>query len=540
MPTLLIRYREGQESQRQIDQGDRVTVGRKMDNDLILKDPHVSRRHFVIESKNKRWELVNLSSTHGTIVNNKIVNRQILRNGDQIQAGSTKIIFSSDEPTPSETVSLANIGERLKENKTIQLSDSVFIEKDQSENSSTLATSDPKKVESFAFETIMATDHSSELRRRYMLLQDISKQMIAQFDLDKLLNFLLDKTFEVFQADNALVLLIDTKTKILVPKAVRLNGERATNLHISQVFIEQVFEKKIGILSTDARTDERFKAHESIISHGIRSVMCVPLLFHDEVLGMIHIDSETKEKAFNHEDLDLLTILGNQAALFVHNANLHEKMVGQETKLANLERYFSPQVAQRILSDEINIEPGGKKVDVTILYCDIRGFTALTELVGAEEIMGFLNLYFSEMSDIVFEFGGTLDKFIGDALLAVFGSPIPDSDSEMHGARAAEKMIKRMQEIHFSVGKVSIGIGLHQGNVIHGDLGSQKVMQYTVIGDVVNTTSRLAAKAKPNQIILSADIKKILGKRVEANSLGIFDIRGKQDSMEMFELKHCK
>jgi len=277
----------------------------------------------------------------------------------------------------------------------------------------------------------------------------------------------------------------------------------------------------------------------SVMSLGIRSAMCVPMMFRDDILGILHVDSETVTNSFGQQDLDLLTVLANQAALCIHTSDLHKQIVREETLRANLSRYHSPQIVDRIAANEIQIEPGGRSVEVAVLYSDIRNFTPLSERTDPNLLMDFLNQYFSAMADIVFACQGTLDKFIGDALIAVFGSPVPDPEDAYHAAQCAQAMIERLRDMQFEVGPIHVGIGINYGRVIHGNIGSEKVMQYTVIGDVVNTAARLSDIATPNQVVLSPSVLERLGNRVEVRSLGSVELKGKSEPVETYELTRC-
>ena len=566
MAKILVCYQDGSESEFQIGTRSIVKVGRELDNTLILNDPHASRKHFYIRNQNGVFTLFNLSHTHGTLVNGEKTERCELHGGEVIEAGGTRITFvleggetalGSAAPTQAEqpsrtpsSVASTPTGVSTSRGSSLPLDPlpahdtpiqpvNVTSPGEPGSNPSVLATSDPSKSLMFAaFESAVG----GEFSRRFRLLQDIGQQMVTKLNLSEVLEFLLDKIFQVLAADNGLILLTDSQAANLVPTAVRLKDPRAAEegrLRVSQTLLRHCFQKRVGVLSADALSDERFSTQQSIMALGIHSVMCVPMIYQDEILGVIQVDSQTTSNTFNQADLDLLTMLANQAALSVHNSRLHDQLIKEETSRANYERYFSPQIAEKIASNEIHLDSGGKSVEATVLFSDIRDFTPLSERMEPGEIVRFLNHYFTMMADIVFEFNGTLDKFIGDALVAVFGSPFPSPDDSINAARCAEKMIRTVRETTFSVGAVAIGIGLHRGTVIHGNIGSEKVMQYTCIGDTVNTSSRLSTIAKPNQIVLSPAMKEVLGDDVQTKALGPVELKGKSEPMNTFELMRC-
>jgi adenylate cyclase len=410
-----------------------------------------------------------------------------------------------------------------------------------------IATSNPKEnrfgAVALAKRPSSGTQTDQHLAERLRLLQEIGQEMVCQLDLDRLLEYLLDKIFKVLAVDNGLILLTDpADPEKLEPRAVRLcrgSGGGEERLHISQTLLQRVQKEHIGFLCADTQSDAALQAQQSIVAFGMRSVLCVPLLLQNELLGIIHVDSETQRAIFSSDDLDLLAALANQAALCVSNARLHDRIVREATLRANLERFFSPAIARKIADNEIDLEPSS--VEAVILFSDIRNFTRICEEFNAVEVLRCLNDYFAVMTDLVFEYGGHCDKFIGDALVAVFGSPLPDVNAPINAARCAEKMIHRLREMHFSIGDLSIGIGLHCGKVIHGKIGSnERLLQYTVLGDTVNTTARLSDVAGPNQIVLSPQMLLVLGESIETQALGRVRLKGKRQPMETFELVRCK
>ncbi|NQU42296.1 GAF domain-containing protein [bacterium] len=551
MPRLTVQYRDGSSTEYRMGDRPVVMVGRELDNAIVLKDPHASRKHFYIRYSNGHFTLVNLSQTHGTLVNGQRAERCELSGNEVIEAGGARITFlldengegplQEDQAAGAHTILQSDISANGQTPHHAHLGKTVvFSTEAEGQSPNLLATSDPKKSTMYA---AIESGLGDEMRRRFRLMQDIAQQMVAQLRLDNLLEFLLDKIFEVLPADNGLILLVEENANRLVPMAVRLKGGKGVEgdqLRVSQTLIKHCFQKRVGVLSADTTSDERFSARESIMAFGIRSVMCVPLIFQDQILGAIHIDSESTRKRFSEDDLELLTIMANQAALCVRNSKLHDQIVREETKRANLERYFSPQIASKIASNEINLSACGQSVDATVLFTDIRDFTPLSERTDPARLVRFLNEYFSILVDVVFEHNGTLDKFIGDALVAVFGSPIPSPEDAWNAARCACEMVRRLEDRQFDIGPVFTGLGLHHGKVVHGDIGSEKVMQFTCIGDTVNTASRLCSIAKPHQIVISAHLKDFLGDRVDTTFLGPVELKGKSKPIETYELLACR
>ncbi len=209
-------------------------------------------------------------------------------------------------------------------------------------------------------------------------------------------------------------------------------------------------------------------------------------------------------------------------------------------------RYVAPQVVAQILEKgEEGLKLGGSRKDLTVLFVDIRGFTTLSESVEPEEIVAILNEHLNLTANCIFEFGGTLDKFIGDATMAIFNAPLPLEDHAMQAVRTAwamkEGSVELEKKLQQRFGKsVQFGIGIHTGPAVVGNIGSKTRMDYTVIGDTVNTAARLESNAKPGQVIISEAIYEQVKDRIMANSLGEIKVKGKLQGILIYELEGLK
>ncbi len=248
----------------------------------------------------------------------------------------------------------------------------------------------------------------------------------------------------------------------------------------------------------------------SILEMGLQTGMYAPLIWKGSVMGVLCVDNPRRGKPFRLEDLQFLMSVAHYAAAAVQNhiltVNLERNAKTMEHLLAN----FSPNLRDQLLlkAREGKLEPGGVKSDVTLLLSDIRGFTKLTAGVDSAEVVDMLNEYFCALVDAIFEHNGTVDKFIGDAILAVFGSPEPDEDQHINAVNAAigmQKAIVRVNKERAARGAMTchMGIGLHCGEVLHGFIGGRERLEFTVIGDTVNKTSRYCDGAAGDQIVVS-------------------------------------
>jgi adenylate cyclase len=183
---------------------------------------------------------------------------------------------------------------------------------------------------------------------------------------------------------------------------------------------------------------------------------------------------------------------------------------------------------------------GGKKTKVAVLFCDIRGFTSMTEIHDAEIVINLLNGIFRELTDIVFEHKGTFDKYMGDCIMVFWGAPISTGHDVDLAVRAALEMQSTFEVLKSGWSEcfqgLGIGIGINYGEVIAGNLGAEHAMDYTVIGDVVNTAARIQSIAKSGQVLVTRDVIDNLEESFEFESLEKVNLKGKAKPVEMFNI----
>jgi adenylate cyclase len=349
------------------------------------------------------------------------------------------------------------------------------------------------------------------LRRDYEKLRiayELQRAIGTELDLDPLLEKILERAFEFLAADRAAILLYDEQ-KELKPRAVRTRkGDTNEPFAVSTTILQQIQKERVAVLSSDAMLDPRFSQAHSIIMQGIRSSMAVPLLHKGDLLGVLFVDSQISTNAFGDKDLQLVTNIANQAGLAIANATLARQIQRDAVARERFQRLLSPQVAQLVLEGKVEVKQGGEPRETTMFFSDIRGFTSMSEGMQAEDIVAMLNDYFERMVELIFHYEGTLDKFVGDEIMALWGAPVSKPDDAVRCVRASIQMIeelRRFNEARAAAGKngFEVGIGINTGEVVAGYLGSSKAMQYTVIGAPVNLAARLCSQAKGMQIVIS-------------------------------------
>jgi adenylate cyclase len=205
-------------------------------------------------------------------------------------------------------------------------------------------------------------------------------------------------------------------------------------------------------------------------------------------------------------------------------------------------RYVAREVVDEILKAPETLVLKGERREVTVLFCDIRGFTPMAERLPPEEVVTLLNEFYELMIDTTFKHEGTLDKFLGDAVMAIFGAPIQHEDHALRAIRTAVAMQTRVAELsrrRQAKGKdpIAVGIGISAGEVVAGTVGTEERMEYTVIGDSVNLAARLEQNAKPGQILISHRTYRKVEDLVDARPLGTSKVKGKEEEVSVYEVR---
>jgi adenylate cyclase len=540
MAFLKITSPEGTE--RSADLVEHNTLGRHPDNSIQLLDRIVSKNHCHIDRDRNdgKFVLIDQGSLNGTYVNGeRVQGTRTLRLDDEITLGSTKIIFvdTSEPPKPPPAPAPLNLGATVVAGVPgrVTMSPGMVESHIRSKLSQQVG-------QNFLPERLVHDEPA--LRRDYEKLRvsfELTRAIAGELDVDKLLAKILSTAFELLAADRGVVLLFDDK-KQLQPRCVRTKrGNPSEEVALSTTIINEVLRDRAAVLSSDALMDSRFKGAHSIIMQGIRSSMAVPLIYSEELLGVMVLDSQVAANAFTDKDLQLTLALANQAAVAIQNSLFARKIEKEALTRERFQRLLSPAIAELVVSGEVAVEKGGQARDTTVFFSDIRGFTNLSETRSAQEIVDMLNEYFEQMVEIIFKHEGTLDKFVGDEIMALFGSPVSHPDDAYRAVKVAVEQLAALQEwnrMRLAEGEpaIEIGIGINSGSVVAGYLGSSKALEYTVIGDVVNTASRLCSVAGPGEIIISRSTSELVRDYFDLHELAPTQVKGKAQALQVYKV----
>jgi adenylate cyclase len=512
-------------------QGRTYSIGRAKDNDIILNDRRVSRKHAFVAFDGGAFKIVDGHVENGQLirsVNHVFVNGTMrleapLSTGDIVTIGESTLQFADREIEPVDlTLSQETIFPKVAEKqKTVNFEDSPL---GHTQVKMSVADILGPRSDLSLENAVASPEEIRDLRRKAKILEllfEMSKTLGTVFNLDEIFERATDLIFRGTPADRVVALLaediadegdaklegIDHSLYQVAAKTRDAAFEKLSEkLAVSRTITQKVMKEGVAILSQDARSDAQFHGAESIVAQGVRSTICAPLITQSGVHGVLYADRLDPFAAFRPDHLELISAVAAQTAVTVETVKAHQALAREEVARANYSRFMPEYVVKQLLENPNSFKLGGANQTITVLFADIRGFTSISENENPERIVGLLNKYFSAMSEIIFEHGGTLDKYIGDGMMALFGAPTATPEDAHNALRAAVAMQKELvelkkQEREFQ--KIAIGIGLHTGVATVGYIGSDRRSEYTAIGDTVNLASRLESNSQGGQILIS-------------------------------------
>ena len=553
MAVLKVTDASGRQAQHQLNSRVHCMIGRAPDNQIVLDDPRASRHHAHIKAnEDGSFMLIDGVIANGQIkrsANKVFVNGEQkfehpLKDGDRVTIGASTLRF--EQPKEERTADLSYDDKPLGHTQLLMSAKDVLTtvlrQSDPGISGGAAAPRGDKVLES--------------LQRKANILSEIyemSKALGAGFDLDRIFKIATDIIFRSTPADRVVALLSDgivteqnADNAKLFPIATRARDEKleahARKMTIGRTITRKVMKDRVALLSQDAAADEQFAGVDSIVSQGVRSTICAPLFTESGVHGALYADRLDPFSAFKPDDLELISAVAAQTAIAVENVRAHERLAKEEVARANYSRFLPEYVVKQMLENPDSFKLGGVTQTITVLFADIRGFTGISEHAPPEKIVQLLNRYFSAMTDIIFAHGGTLDKYLGDGLMALFGAPTVTPKDATNAISAAVAMQRRMLSINDELRaegfpEIGIGIGLHTGEVIVGYIGSERRSEYTAIGDAVNTSSRLESNAKAGEILVSEVTANAARSRYQLAPRDPITVKNREQPVPLFEVE---
>jgi adenylate cyclase len=508
-----------------------ITMGRGNANDLVLNDPSVSRFHAVIKLRNNSIFIADRGSTNGLVLNDKKISKETkLKNGDVALVGLYKLLLENAgeegiQVRRGEWPSTLNHIMHGRGEQAVLPRSGAIPQSDLTDLSSRV-----KKLE----------------RENYLLtvLYEAGKALNSKLALEHICEQVVSLACLIEGVERGFVMLFDERGEVVRQSEVRYRDPASSGsrpqIILSQSVLEMIRKEKQPILIENVTEDERFAGSESLRISGLRSAMCAPLVGKERLFGILYVDNLERASAFTQEELNVFALVAAQAGAAIDNASAHEKIAQQIAQRSALERFLSPEVVEMVVANP-DIRLGGVNQEVTVMFADIRGFTAMSEKMEPSHVVEILNEYFTRVTDVIFDNGGTLDKYMGDAVMAVFGAPISKGNDAASAVNSAIQIQRLLIELNRDAAArnwpdLRVGIGINTGNAIAGNIGSPRRLDYTVVGDAVNTAQRLMTNAAGGQVLISESTANKLGKSFDLERLPELKVKGRNEAVPVFRV----
>lgn len=486
-----------------------TVLGRSAECQVQISDPWISSMHAMFERRGSQLWLVDLESRNGTWVNEQKVREAPLVPGYRLRFGKTEVELREGlTPRPLQPL--------LAENGTI-----VRYLADMQAEQREPEPPDPQPRRDTDPSSRRITSRGQGSRRQIAIVNDIGRALVDSPDLDTTLSRILHVVASAVRAERSTILLMDESGHML-PRATEPAGSPP---RISETVVTAAAKGRAGLLTIDAQQDLRFTGSQSVIAQGIRSCLCVPVWADNRILGMLVMDRGFVDP-FTADDLEVTTLVGYQAALAIERARYLAGVAEDEEQRRRLSRHFSPDVATLVTAQVQNgqdpLAPQARD-DVTVLFADVQGFSGLYERLHPRELAKLLGDFYGSMSEAVFEQQGTFDKFVGDAIMAVFGAPVAMPDGAVRAMRCAFGMLARVDEMNRGLPpdrRFGIRVGVNTGTVVAGNLGTPGRVEFSVLGDAVGVAARIEAMAAPGTIYVGRETARQAGGSFRFQDLG--------------------
>jgi adenylate cyclase len=485
---LTLRPMDGEPQEYTIKPGKNV-IGRHSDADIPISDISASRNHaeFHLDPVSDSLMLRDNGSTNGTYVNRERIAGAIeLSNNDIVRIGGYIINIAHIDPKKS---------------------------------------AKPVKTGTRPF-------------TRELLLESLDQHAVLMYDVARQLNTVLDLDTALKQVSNLIRKTMGAdRCEVITASQFKRLGELGFPTTIARMAIEQ----NTTVIIPDAQAE---KLSDSASLFRIRTALCVPIVSGDETLGLIYMyKTEPAARPFDQRDLQLAVAISHQTALTIQRMQLLEKVRQEQRVRELLQRFLSPPEAEFILQDYLKSGslPDLSERRATVLFTDLEDSTELAERLGPKRFGQILGRFYQDMTDIIFEYGGLLDKYLGDGIMSVFGITASKPDAEVRAVQAGLKMLDALDVINRDEGlMIVMGVSVNTGPVMAGYLGTKQRVELTVLGDTVNVASRLQTQARPNRLLVGpATVAAIVG-HFNTRRIGAMTVKGRTAPIQVHEIVRQK
>jgi adenylate cyclase len=462
------------------------TIGRDEDRDFVVTDLSASRKHAEIfyDASSDLVSIRDVGSTNGTYVNREmlVAPRQLFHD-DVIRIGVSTI-----------TVINTDVEEGLQGRKL-----------------------------------------GTRTLNRDFLLESLDRHAILMYEVAQKLNTVLDLDIALQEVSEMLRRTVGAdRCQVIVSEQFHLMGELGFPTSIARKAIEE----RVAVLIPDLSESMKLPGVSASLLR-VRSALCVPIMSAEEVIGLLYLyKTDPTQRPFDGRDLQLAVAISHQTALTIQRMRLLEQVREEQRMRQMLERFVPPPSADNLYQGYMKtglLAELSERV-ITVLFADIVDSTGLAERLPARQFGEVLSNYYQLMTDIIFEYGGLMDKYLGDGMMAVFGMD-EDEDPEGRAVQAGLKMIEAVKSLSLGGREaIHIGLGVNTGRVVAGYVRTRQRLEFTVLGDAVNVASGLQLQARPDRIFIGPGTASAVLGRFQSRPVGSIPVKGRDRNVQAFEV----
>jgi adenylate cyclase len=497
---------------------DAAVAGRTPECDIEVPDPNASRRHAQFSVQGRHLNVADAGSSNGTYLNeNRLATQVSLRHGDVVRIGNTQLrvlqrnagknsaVFSFDDSQGDITHSLA-----------VSIDDIAGVGED-----------------------------AQALAGRLQAMISVSEALVSVAEPEVLYARILDILFEAFSTSERGYLVLLDQSGVLAPRAgkARRGGGNVDSMQVSRSLCQEALRRREVMVWKHDDSSHQFDEGMSLVALGVQHALAIPLVLKEETLGVIVLDN-AGGGSFKEAELPLAAAIGRQVAVALKNARLLDDIGRQIEQRRNLERFLPAPVVEQAVAGQVELKLGGDAVEGTVFFCDVVGFTRMSEHLQPEDVVRVMNRFFDAMVPAIEATGGAIDKFMGDCIMAFWGIPYAEAKHARQAVAAACTTYHRLAGLNAQAGTdyplMEMAVGFESGALVAGNIGSENRLEYTVLGDTVNTASRVQAVANPGQILVGPGARRAIGDGVIAVKMPPVRVKNKAEPVQTFSIRGLK
>lgn len=487
-----------------------MVIGRLEEYDIPLLDPRVSKEHAKISQGEDGWWVEDLNSRNGTFVNDERIDRRRLVPGDRIRVGMTDIVFDD-----------GLVVEETDEHDALH--DSVD---DANKGWWSGIRNDPTLRQECIVDDVSAED-------KLAIIQQIGEKLVDATQMDDVARQVLEIVVRYTDADRGFVCLFDEDWHPWPLASYGVDSE-SQPMRLSRTVLRQMHEEQSAVLI------EQAEAHQlSLVAMHVESTMCVPLSVGEKITGFISLDSTTLGKRFNQPQLSLMIAIAHQAALAIERARRVKLATEQQIMRTQLAQHMDESVVRQLCQLSRSEDPfTPRQQKITVLFANVVSFAEIGENLHPAFLAEFYHEYLSAMTEVVFAHDGTIDKYIGDTVVALFGAPNPSDTAAVSAVRAAVAMRERIRKIKSplpEIVRLRSRIGISTGTATCGRFGSTSRVEYTAFGDAVSIARSLMNFARPDEICVDQSTREPIGSKY-MEEIDVISVANRGDTVRVYRV----